>query len=375
MTIPWQPLFTIERSKQPEVTVYGIVSVLEGRKAEYGVFHPVVEHGDVNAPLWSRSVLKPWQFINHADVLKKAYPSLTEEQLAIMIASHSAEELHQEILQSLMDLSGIDESYLGCPLTMPLSTVAKEKVRSQGGSQRRLYHNCSGKHLGFLMAIKAQGGDMRAYLDPNGSQFDVLKQSLAAILGRPEGSFLTTTDGCQLPNYALSAREIATLYGTLLNPSFAEAAGSTLANQCVEAGSLMLKHPRVIGGKDRVDTQLMQGKLFGDGALKMVAKEGADGLLAIGIGPVKQYPEGLGMLVKLSSGFDRNHMLRIVAHILKELGLVDSEYLEERQEGLRYDHIEITFHFDVKSYLVYSSDVVRSHVSSVLATGPVGAIR
>ncbi len=137
----------------------------------------------------------------------------------------------------------------------------------------------------------------------------------------------------------------------------------------------MLKHPRIIGGKDRVDTQLMEGKLFGDGALKMVAKEAADGLLAIGIGPVKQYPEGLGMLVKLSSGFDRNHMLRIVAHVLKELGLVDREYTEERQEGLRYDHIEITFHFDVKSHLVYSSDVGQSHVSSVLATGPAGATR
>ncbi len=366
MSIPWQPLFTIERSELPEVTVYGIVSVLEGRK---GSLVPVVEQGDVNAPLWSRSVLKPWQFIGHWDVLTAAYPTLTSEQLAIMIASHSAEDLHQDILKSLMDLSGIDESYLGCPFTMPLSQAAKEKVKAQGGSQRRLYHNCSGKHLGFLMAIKAQGGDMRAYLDPKGHQFDVLKESLGKILGRSAASFAWTTDGCQLPNYALSAREIATLYGTLLNRTFAErAAGAKLAEQCFEAGQLMHKYPQIIGGADRVDTQLMQGKLFGNGALKIVAKEGADGLLAIGIGSTKQYPDGLGMLVKLSAGFDRNHMLRIVAHVLKELGLIDHEYTEERQANLKWDHLKTKFHFSVKS---------SAHQTQAISMveSPVGAIK
>lgn len=356
MNIPWQPLFTIERSEQPEVTVYGIVSVLEGRKS--GAV-PVVEHGDVNALLWSRSVLKPWQFIGHWDVLAKAYPTLTEQQLAIMIASHSAEEFHQDILKSLMDLSGIDESYLGCPFTMPLSQTAKEKVKAQGGSQRRLYHNCSGKHLGFLMAIKAQGGDMRAYLDPKGSQFDVLKESLGKLLGRSSETFTWTTDGCQLPNYALSAREIATLYGTLLNRSFAErTAGAKLAEQCMKAGELMFKHPQIVGGTDRVDTQLMQGKLFGNGALQIVAKEGADGLLAIGIGGTKQYPDGLGMLIKLSSGFDRNHMLRIAAHTLKELGLIENEYTEERQAGLKWDHLKVNFHFNVKTAVSQTPSII-----------------
>ena len=33
LTMPWRPLYTIERSKQPEVTVYGTIAVVSVESA------------------------------------------------------------------------------------------------------------------------------------------------------------------------------------------------------------------------------------------------------------------------------------------------------------------------------------------------------
>ena len=64
--LPWQPLFTIERSGRKEVTVYGIVCLVSGfdsssKLQSIDTVRPLVQLGDINYQLWSRSLLKPWQ--------------------------------------------------------------------------------------------------------------------------------------------------------------------------------------------------------------------------------------------------------------------------------------------------------------------------
>jgi len=114
-----------------------------------------------------------------------------------------------------------------------------------------------------------------------------------------------------------------------------------------EIAALMQQHPELIGGTGRLDTRLMQHALPGQDVLqpKLIAKEGADGLLCLGIGPSTPFPDGLGILLKLSSGYSSKHLETLIQHTLASLGLAsESEHL---QQGVT----ETLFHFSLQGVI------------------------
>jgi L-asparaginase II len=65
---------------------------------------------------------------------------------------------------------------------------------------------------------------------------------------------------------------------------------------------------------------------------KVFAKEGADGLLGLGL-EHPSYPKGLGIVIKLAHGWDTKAMSFLASHILRSLGFfVDNLYSFEDQE-------------------------------------------
>ncbi len=364
MELPFQPLFTIRRGGRIEVTVYGIVSVVEGIAGQAqaggacGDGHPYIESmctpliatGDTNFELWSRSLLKPWQLLTNWQILKDSYPALTDEHLALAMASHSGEDCHMQALEEILAITGVDENLLKCPPASPFDSKTREIRKEQGQKDERRYHNCSGKHSGFLAAVKAtQGPDkMKDYLADSEPHHTRLKGILSTLCGRSaESTFVNTTDGCQLANYALSASELSYLYMTLLNPASLtdEAKADPIFAPYAAIGQLMLKHPRMVSGQGRLDYKIMSREVFNDSPF-MVAKEGADGLLGIGVAAGPLYPNGLGIAIKLSAGFDSHHMELITREILSALGLTNQgSKAIAKIEGVRTDHIKSEYHF------------------------------
>ena len=279
---PWVPLFTIERSGQPEVVVSGIISVVAGNdKAEREALLAV---GDVDYQLWSRSVLKPWQLLSHLLVLKENYPDLQDRHFALIAASHNAESEHLCVLREILEIGRLEEEVLKCPASMPLHAETRMKFRQECIAPRPLFHNCSGKHLGYLLAIKAQRGELDTYLHPKERHFTPLKELLGALLGRASSSFLATTDGCRLPNYAMSACETAHIYRTLVAPQSLKLNGNLAASvqatlkSYPEVYRIIIAHPELVGGTGRVDTNIMLGNVAASHVgRKLVAKQGADG--------------------------------------------------------------------------------------------------
>jgi len=161
--LPWDPIFTIERSGQPEVTVSGIISVVAGAEHK-DLGRTLLALGDVSYELWSRSLLKPWQLLSHLHLLKEAYPSLEPQHFALITASHSGESAHLCVLHELLRIGELEESLLKCPAAMPLSAEVRMKLQREGHAPRPLFNNCSGKHIGYLHAIKAQSGVLEPYL-------------------------------------------------------------------------------------------------------------------------------------------------------------------------------------------------------------------
>jgi L-asparaginase II len=349
--LPWRPIFTIERSRRPEVTVYGIVSLVTGSAAPGSdsiiATRQLMGKGDINYQLWSRSLLKPWQLLNHIHVLKAAYPNLKPEHYALFMASHSAEPGHMQLLDEVAAVTAISEKQLKCPAAAPLSQETKDRIKNSSERNARRYHNCSGKHMAYLAAVTAEGRNAGDYLVESELQHSRLKKIMAALTGRPEETFLHTTDGCQLPNYALSPLELASFYLSLLSenkPQFADSLIAPCAPFYSELGALMSQFPRTISGGNRLDYKLMAQNLLGNGDLKIVAKEGADGLLGLGVASGSKYPNGLGMCIKLSSGFDNRHMELITREVFERLGLI--EPLPKAAADM--DHIKTHFHFELK---------------------------
>jgi L-asparaginase II len=373
--LPWQPLYTIERSEQPEVTVYGIISVV-GVDLSTGKADEILAYGDVNHILWSRSLLKPWQLLSHYEVIKDNFPKLKPKHLALMMASHSCEQIHLDLLADIIAIGKLEEDLLMCPPSLPMSADMRMRFKTSGQQPSALFHNCSGKHLSYLLSLRAQHKSTADYVNLDNPEHRRLEALLAAELGRAADSFLVTTDGCQLPNYGFGARELAVLYSHLsaaegdeqLNqaddtseqqPSLAalqqRRSGAYNAESALqyrsELRSLMRQYPQVIGGSDRFDTRLMQGRFAKAKQLSLIAKDGADGLLAVGVLPNDKYPDGLGILIKVSSGYEIRHMEAILGELLRQLGLYEVKptltIVSNDKAEIKTDHIKTHFHFQV----------------------------
>lgn len=302
-TLAWQPLFTTTRSGLPELTTYGVACVIDGQEKT------LVEAGHIDTPLWSRSLLKPWQLMSLLPDLQHAYPHLTDSHWALMTSSHQGDTRQLDLLFQACDLTEIDPKTLQCPVCYPMAQKNADAIKSNLQAPQAIFHPCGGKHLAHLLYCKQHQLSADNYLDPTHPVYQPLKTMLKNTLGRDDFNY--TVDGCGMPNPALSARELCKLYAEL----------ATSAD--LPAHQLFREHPLLIGGQDRLDTQLIQGQLTTDTTLPIIAKEGADGLLGVGIGVCQQYPSGLGILIKLASGYDSGLLELMIRHLLHRLDLTE----------------------------------------------------
>ena len=344
MRLPWEPLLTIERSGLPEVTIYGTVTVMDGAG------RLLVSMGEQSGRIWTRSCLKPWQLLNHLHILLKNYPQLTEYHYALMLSSHSGETMHLQALDEMLALSGVDEGELQNTPLYPMNPEMRIKLKASGEMPRARWASCSGKHLGFVMAAKAAGEDSSLYLDPGQPHFERMKKLLGYLLNEDWNTIPQTTDGCRLPNYAFAPTQLARLYlqlATGLDSSHLPAPPPELKDVVANFPRLaefMNKYPQYVGGDDRFDTQLMRNK-YTDGAF-IFAKEGADGLLTIGVSGCPLYPQGLGIVIKSSSGDDQRYFTLIALELLDKLKLLKSS--KRRENKLK--HLNFQFHFELAEF-------------------------
>jgi len=307
-SLPWQPLYTITRSGLPEVTVHGILSVWEpGENAGDGG-KVLIRTGDIDAPLWTRSLLKPWQLLVILKKLEINHPDLGNEHLAMMMASQQGDDMQIAVLNELLARSGMPATAMKCPASLPMG------LRRTSDNQRPspLFHPCSGKHLGYLLS----GYKSETYTQPDQAPYVALQKLLKELLGK--NALEETTDGCGMPNYALSATEMARLYWMLAQ----DIDVVEWREYWPRLRDAMLEYPYLMGGKGRLDSRLMDQKIAKEDVL-LLAKEGAEGLLGVCVVPCDLYPQGLGILLKLAHGYDTGHLEVIITEVLVQLKLKD----------------------------------------------------
>lgn len=128
--------------------------------------------------------------------------TLRGEDAAISTASHTGTALHVAKVRSLLSRVGLDDRALLCPPLLPGNADASAQVIRDGGGPLPVYHGCSGKHAGLLVACVTNDWPTHSYLDAD----HPIQQKVREVIERLSGERPTapTADGCGTPLYAMS---------------------------------------------------------------------------------------------------------------------------------------------------------------------------
>lgn len=252
----------------------------------------IARFGDIERPFYVRSAAKPFQ----AAVSVRNGADLPPEHLAVACASHVGTPIQVAIVRQILTDGGLSETDLRCPVDRPQTGSVDLLWASQGSvEERRIFHNCSGKHAAMLRACAAQGWPTETYLEPEHPLQERQLQFMAEI-----GLLVDDrvgVDGCGAPVYRITAHSLAYAF-THLN-----------TEPLARVRSAMHRFPALVGGAGNADTDISVG-------LDAVAKRGAEGLLAVAVA-------GRGSLVvRCWDGSDRAVAVTALS-ALRQLGWIN----------------------------------------------------
>jgi L-asparaginase II len=258
--------------------------------------------GNPDRPLFYRSAIKPIQ----ATVAQECGASLQPEQLAIASASHGGFPIHVALVRSMLHEVGLDESALLTPPSWPLGNAARDGLVAAGHRHPRpVYHNCSGKHAGWLRACVAAGWPTDSYLSPGHPLQQRVLAAVAAVVAEDPargGESAVGVDGCGAPTPQGSIRELARAFARL-----------TAAPRYAEVSAAVHRFPALVADNHRPDGRL---GAWWDGPLKV----GAQGLIGAG-------RHGIGLAVKSRSGDREASVIALIA-LARRLGLLSDAALD-----------------------------------------------
>ncbi len=267
--------------------------------------------GNVAAPVFTRSAIKPFQALPLVEDGVVDALGLTGEELALCCSSHNGEPAHVAAARSILEKAGVDEEALVCGPHAPYHEPTAWSLAVSGETPTRIHNNCSGKHAGMLALARHNGWPTDGYHRPDHPAQRRVASTLASWSGVPEDAIPQATDGCGVVTFALPLEALATAFGRLARAS-REPDGP--AGRVVGAMTL---HPFFAGGTDRLCTELMAitgGRVF--------AKTGAEGVYGAGVPG-----SGLGIAVKVEDGAKRASEPVLLA-MLRELEALTAEELD-----------------------------------------------
>lgn len=280
----------------PECVYHGSIAIVDAHG------RLVAGAGDPEGMNFTRSTLKPLQalpFVEDGGMTRYGFGS---HELALLCSSHSGETVHVQLVTAILERIGALPADLQCGNQAPRYFDVLNRPRPPQLKACALFHNCSGKHSGFLAYCCLHGHRIERYLDPESPLQVRIRNTVQAFAGAD--ALVPGTDGCNAPNFALPLRRLAQIYCRLA---------------CDEDAALralfyaMTRHPDLVSGTARTDLAIMQ-----TGAGDWVSKIGADGMQAIGV-----RSQGLGIAVRIAGGSSRATQIAAV-EVLHQIGLLET---------------------------------------------------
>ncbi|MFQ3582080.1 asparaginase [Chloracidobacterium validum] len=267
--------------------------------------------GDPDWICFLRSAAKPFQAIAVIRTGALERFTITDQELAIITASHNGEPEHVTTVAGLLDRLGLTPAMLRCGIHPPFNQAAARRL--EGTPPTVLHNNCSGKHAGLLAGCLAAGFSTSDYDQSDHPLQTAIAQVIAAMCDVAATAMPAGLDGCTIPTWAVPLRAMAVGYARLF-------AHSPYPEESRRVAEAMLAHPELVGGTERIDTDLMraaQGKLL--------SKVGAEGVHVVAVPPCDRFPEALGIAVKVEDGDSFRARNTVMLAALRQLGLLSAE--------------------------------------------------
>ena len=276
--------------------------------------------GDPGYTAYSRSSAKPIQAIPVVESGAMEKYGITEEELALICASHLGEDCHIEAVKRILNKAGLDENDLKC---------------GSQGLKTPLHNNCSGKHAGMLVTAKIRGESLSDYYLPNHQVQERITKTVAEVCGcdADQTRLGIAIDACGVPVHAMPIYKFAQGYAKMSKP---ELFGTEREKAVRRITAAMTEHPEMVGGTGDFTTDLMRA--FGGG---LFCKSGAGGFFAIGL-----KGRGIGIAMKIKDG--SSGIIPIAAlKTLVQIGAVMREEIEAFPE-FRFEKDNLVQ--DIKNY-------------------------
>jgi L-asparaginase II len=286
------PLIRVVRNGLEESLHQGHVAVCDadGRLVAWA--------GEPDRVVFIRSCTKPVQAA--VSLAAIGDERLSSSQVAVMCSSHNGEQVHVRGVRSILRRAGLPEGSLRTPPARPQDASSARGVSRPAP----IYHNCSGKHAGMLLASVRAGWPAGSYTSRGHA---LQRRVLGAVRSLTGEDPVLGIDGCGVPVHGVSLRAIATMYARLAQPDRT----GDLAPQVARATAAMRAHPYLVGGRGRDDTAVMEA------TDDVLMKEGAEALNC-----AASPAAGLGVAVKIADGGYRAAG-PATAHVLDRLGMLD----------------------------------------------------
>jgi L-asparaginase II len=277
--------------------------------------------GSPDTITYLRSSAKPFQAIPLVTSGAAERFGLTEQEIAIACASHSGEPIHTMTALSILNKIGLQPNALKCGAHEPFSAAETQQLRARGEEPNALHNNCSGKHAGMLALARHIGAPTATYDQLDNPIQVLIRDVIARFSGVPADDLAIGIDGCGVPVFGMSVSAMARMYAQLCVPpqTFDEPTRAA----CKRIVAAMVTYPELIGGTvERLDTEMMRAA-----GGRLISKIGAEGVYTVGVLPCTEWPNGLGLALKIEDGENFRARPTVVIEALRQLGVLRAESL------------------------------------------------
>lgn len=292
------PLVEVVRGGRFECVHYGCIAVCD----THGTI--LDSRGDPELPTYLRSSAKPFQAVTAVQSGAADRWAFTEAELALCCASHGAQPLHLQAVNSILNKCGLTPDALLCGPHPPLHGPSAEALILRGEKPGRIHNNCSGKHAGMLATCRHTGWPTATYLQAGHPLQVANRQTMATFAGTDAAAIPLGVDGCGVPTFYLPLAQIAAAFARLANPESLPPPLHQCARRVVNA---MANHPLHVAYEGNFGALLLQHL-----GRHVTGKGGAEGVFGVGL-----IGRGIGIACKISDGANRAIPPLIVEHLAR----------------------------------------------------------
>ncbi|MCF6343234.1 MAG: asparaginase [Devosiaceae bacterium] len=230
----------------------------------------IQQAGDIEQLIFPHSAIKSMQALAlyKSDAINMF--KLSEKEIAIICASHFAENEHIKIVEDILQKIDCKTSDLQCGAHAPLGSKARKALFEKEQKPNNLHNACSGKHAGMLAVAKAINAPIKDYHLPSHPVQKLVKQSIEEIIPVKLNEKYIGTDGCSVPTYAAPLNSFAIGFARMSSgKDFPE----NIKDALQEILNSATDNPFLIGGTQSIDSDLMRAF-----AGRLMLKIGSDGI-------------------------------------------------------------------------------------------------